>query len=267
MLTKKLTAVFIFAVVGIFIGYTNVVVATNIVENGLVSYWSFEEDTVTGDTVKDVVGNNDGTINGEFEVVEGEVGQGLKTKEGMVNYVEVASDALSKETTITVWAKAEEFSDVHYIFGHSTLPVWKDRIQIYSDNGDGQLDIGLGDSHARHTNVVLLETGTWYHIALVYTDTPDGDYEVYVDGKMKAEGSFTGINELIGFADISNNGGQTSRDQGWLGVVDEFCLYDRVLSEDEIKQNYGAEGLAVNPSGNLSTVWGKIKMPDFNTKN
>jgi len=255
MLNKFLSVVLVLT----FFGYLNIAGASHIVQSGLVSYWSFDEDTVIDETIKDVMKVNHGTIFGQFESVEGEFGQGLRSEE-MTNYVEVASDALSGATTITVWAMAEEFTDTHYIFGHSTLPVWKDRVQIYSDNGDGQLDIGLGGSHTTHTNVALLEIGEWYHIALVYDNTPAGNYEVYVDGVLKAEGSFGGINELMGFADISNNGGQTSRDQGWLGVIDEFCLYDRVLSTNEIKQNYKAEGLAVaNPSEKLGTVWGKIK--------
>lgn len=258
MSNKNLTTIFTLIIMGIFIGYANVVMAS-IVDNGLVSYWSFDDDTVTNDTVKDAFGDNDGTITGEFEVVEGEVEQGLWS-EGITDHVEVSSDALSKATTITVWAMAEGYTDVHYIFGHSTLPVWKDRVQIYTDDPDGQLDIGLGDSHTRHTGVATLEVGNWYHIGLVYTDTPDGNYEVYVDGELMAEGEFTGINELIGFADLANNGGETDRNQGWIGTIDEFCLYDRALSEDEIKQNYEAEGLAVNPSGKLGAVWGRIKI-------
>ena len=84
--------------------------------------------------------------------------------------------------------------------------------------------------------------------------------KVYINGDLEAEGTFTGFNELMGFADIANDGAQTGRDEGWLGVIDEFCLYDRVLSAKEIEQNYLARGLAVaDPSTKLSAVWGGIK--------
>lgn len=233
--------------------------ASNIVQDGLVSYWSFDEGTVTNETVKDVFGVNDGAITGEFVLVEGQVGQGLRNaNDAMTNYVQVSSDVLSGEASITVWAMAEAFTGTHYVFGHTTLPTWKDRVQIYSDN-DGQLDLGMGDSHTRHTGIAPLEIGIWYHIALTYNDTPTGDYKVYVDGELKAEGTFAGFSGLMGFADIANDGAETGRDEGWLGVVDEFCLYDRVLSVDEVIQNYQATGLAVEPSGKLGAAWGKIK--------
>jgi hypothetical protein len=258
MLSRFLTVLLILAFVGVF-GDANIARASHIVQSGLVSYWSFDEGTIVGDTVKDVMNVNDGTIFGDFESVQGKFGQALKHEGVLTDYVQVASDVLSGATSITVWAMVETLNHTHYVFGHTTLPTWKDRVQIYCDT-DGQLDIGLGDSHTRHTNIVPLEIGQWYHIGLVYTDTPDGDYRVYVDGQLKAEGSFTGINELMGFADIANDGAQTGRDEGWLGVIDEFCLYDRVLSRKEIEQNYLARGLAVaDPSTKLSAVWGEIK--------
>ncbi len=244
--------------IGIF-GYTNIAGAGNIVEPGLVSYWSFDEGTVTDEVVKDVMGVHDGAIFGSFELAEGKVGQGLRNaSEAVTYYVQVDLNTLLGPTTITVWAMAEAFPDTHYVFGHTTLPTWKDRVQLYSDS-DGQLDLGLGDSHTRHTAITPLEFGTWYHIGLTYKDAPDGDYKVYINGELKAEGTFAAFNELMGFADIANDGAQTGRDEGWIGVIDEFCLYDRVLSAAEIQRNYQASGLAVNPAGKLSAAWGKIK--------
>lgn len=256
---NKLAILLILISVGVF-GYANIAGAPNIVELGLVSYWSFDEGTVTKETVKDVFGTNDGLITGEFELVEGQVGQGLRNaNDAVTNYVQISSDVLLGEASITVWAMAENFTGTHYVFGHTTLPTWKDRVQIYCANAGGNLDLGMGDSHARHTGIATLEIEVWNHIGLTYDDTPDGNYKVYVNGELKAEGAFGAFNELMGFADIANDGAETGRDEGWLGVVDEFCLYDRVLSVDEVRQNYQATGLAVEPSGKLGAVWGRIK--------
>ena len=256
MLNKLIIILILISVVTF--GYANTA-ASNIVRNGLASYWSFDSGTVINGTLKDVFGVNDGIIIGEFELVDGKVGQALRNANGEVtNYVQVASDVLLGAASITVWAMAEALPATHYVFGHTTLPTWKDRVQIYSDS-DGQLDLGMGDSHTRHTNIAPLELGVWYHIGLTYDDTPTGDYKVYVNGELKAEGTSTAFNELMGFADIANDGAETGRDEGWIGVIDEFCLYDRVLSIDEIRQNYQAQGLAVNPPGKLSATWGKIK--------
>ena len=43
------------------------------------------------------------------------------------------------------------------------------------------------------------------------------------------------------------------------GIIDEVRLYEEALSEDEVLQNYAAEGLSVNPAGKLSLTWGEIK--------
>lgn len=44
------------------------------------------------------------------------------------------------------------------------------------------------------------------------------------------------------------------------GIVDEFSVYNRVLEEAEINQNFKAEtGLAVDPKGKLAATWGAIK--------
>ena len=258
MLNRLLVVLFIMASIGIF-GYANVAGADNIVEPGLVSYWSFNSGTVMNEVVSDIMGVHDGAIFGLFEPAVGKVGQGLRNAtEVMTNYAQVNINSLLGPTTITVWAMGEAFTGTHYVFGHTTLPTWNNRIQLYSDN-DGQLDLGLGDSHTRHVAITPLEIGTWYHIALAYKDTPAGDYQVYINGDLKAEGTFTGLSDQMGFADIANDGAETGRDEGWIGVIDEFCLYNRVLTADEIQRNYQASGFAVFPSGKLGAAWGKIK--------
>ena len=48
------------------------------VSEGLVSYWSFDQETVVGRTVKDVWGKNDGTSEGNPKIVAGKVGDALE---------------------------------------------------------------------------------------------------------------------------------------------------------------------------------------------
>ncbi len=256
MFKRLLVVLFVLTSIGI-VGYANIAGA-DVVQSGLISCWSFDAGTITANTVRDIVDGKDGAITGALGSVPGRYGDGLGGG-GLTDYVQVDIDTLLGPTTITVWAMAEEFTGTHYVFGHTTIPTWNNRIQIYCDT-DGQLDLGLGDSHARHTNIVQMEIGVWHHIALAYDATPAGNYQVYIDGSLAADGAFTGLSDQMGFADISNDGAETGRDEGWVGVIDEFCLYDRVLNADEIMQNYLSEGItAVNPSGKLGAVWGKIK--------
>jgi hypothetical protein len=72
--TKVMVMTFIMALT-VFM-YANVLEA-QVIEDGLVLYWSFDEADVKGDTVTDVVGDNDGTLNGGPKVSEGKYGDGL----------------------------------------------------------------------------------------------------------------------------------------------------------------------------------------------
>lgn len=46
------------------------------------------------------------------------------------------------------------------------------------------------------------------------------------------------------------------------GSIDAASIYDRMLSDDEVTQNYdaGQLNLAVNLAGKLALTWGKIKI-------
>lgn len=51
---------------------------SQVVEKGLVSYWSFDTTDVRGKTVIDLVGGNDGTIVGDPKQVKGKIGQAFE---------------------------------------------------------------------------------------------------------------------------------------------------------------------------------------------
>ena len=43
------------------------------------------------------------------------------------------------------------------------------------------------------------------------------------------------------------------------GLIDEVGIYNKVLTENEIKTNFNSQGLAVSPQGKLAVAWGEIK--------
>jgi len=149
-----------------------------------------------------------------------------------------------------------------YFFGHTTIPVWNSRIQLYMDDADTVLDLGLGDSHNRHKDIMSLTAETWYHVALTWDG---GNYAVYVNGEEKANGSYIGLDALNTVADIGNDGNTDGRTEAFNGLLDDVRIYDRALSADEISQlaaapdvgpvahwklDDGAGTIAVDSSGN-----------------
>ena len=82
---------------------------------GVVSYWSFDDGTVAGGTVEDVLGDNDGELEGNPKQVPGKVGKALEfSGENFVHIPGTASleFAGEKEMSVVVWVNADSDSPV-----------------------------------------------------------------------------------------------------------------------------------------------------------
>ena len=136
--------------------------------------------------------------------------------------------------TIVVWANLAEpqirgdgRNGSGYFFGCDNGV--KNRILLYMDNSNTQLDIRVGD-HSEN-NIITLGTEVWYHIALTWNT---GTYAVYVNGLNLDTGSYGGLTSLPSTADIGNNGSSSA--QSYHGLMGDVQLYDKSLSAAEIQQ-------------------------------
>ena len=68
-MSKRLSLALTLTILAFPVWYMNVAQAQQLVEQGLISYWSFDKSGITGDTVKDIKGGHDGTIVGSPEIV------------------------------------------------------------------------------------------------------------------------------------------------------------------------------------------------------
>ncbi|MGB9597077.1 MAG: hypothetical protein ACPL7B_12420, partial [Candidatus Poribacteria bacterium] len=94
----------------IFVFLTINAEAQKIVTNGLVSYWTLDKDTVGGNLVKDIVGKNNGKINGSPKVVAGKVKEAMEF-DGVDDFLDCGTDEslnLTKAITIETWAMPKE---------------------------------------------------------------------------------------------------------------------------------------------------------------
>ena len=62
MMNRTLRQIIVIAITAAILMATNVAHARQAITDGLVSYWSFNKDTVAGKTVEDIFGANDGTM-------------------------------------------------------------------------------------------------------------------------------------------------------------------------------------------------------------
>jgi len=212
-----------------------------------VGHWTLDESdgTIAADSSRG--GDNDGVLNGtamSWMPSGGQIG-GALAFDGTASdadYVEISSECISTTAgTLAVWGQLgpePQAPATRYFFGHTTIPPWGNRIQLYMDNSDTILDMGLGDSHNRHKDIETLATETWYHVALTWDG---GNYVVYVNGEEKANGSYTGLDALNTVADIGNDGrnDETNRTEAFNGLLDDFRIYDVALPAAEIAKLAG----------------------------
>jgi hypothetical protein len=154
----------------------------------------------------------------------------------------------ASQGTFSAWVKAPFFkSTTQYIFGHTSLPAYGNRIQLYTDDTSGNLDVGLGDSHTSALNIQQLQANTWYHVALTWNA---GAYAVYVDGIQKTTGSYSGLTSLASYAHIGGSGYDTDP-ESWIGAIDEVKIWNRALTASELQTEYNSyQGSAPNAPSN-----------------
>ena len=100
------------------------------------------------------------------------------------------------------------------------------------------------------------QANTWYHI--IYTTNPAAnELKLYVDGKLVVEGNAGAEPENMDERRIGSE-----HDGRFLnGMMDNVRIYDRVLTAEEVMQNFEAKSdqLPVEPAEKLSTTWGALK--------
>ncbi|MFC1715372.1 LamG domain-containing protein [Candidatus Poribacteria bacterium] len=229
--------------------------------DGLVSFWPLDNATIDGDVVKDVVGVNDGSMQGDVKIVPGKINDALEF-DGVDSFVDCGGDEslnLTAALTIELWMKPNADGEGGNNAGPLCRAVdggsWNWQLRY---NAPGSfMGFQFNDAPGGATWISVQENlphSEWYHVA----GTFDGsDIVCYLNGEEKDRGSIGGIN---GSTDNFFMG-----QDGWVnifdGVVDEVRMYDRALSENEVKQNYQSRSqLTVDPAGKLAITWGDIKL-------
>ena len=215
-----------------------------------------------GKTVTDLWGNNDGEIEGNPRIVPGKVGEALEFNgiDQAVNVGDPADGSLDfgakTDFTLEAWAMPEDTgssmriidkkdgSDVGYMLEHNI----KDGFQNYANDGQGGISRVLeGGTHFNQ----------WVHVVGVFERK--GHVELFLDGESVRRTP----SDSPGRENINTNSpfyiGRRPTGERWKGLIDEVRVYNRALTKAEVKQNFGAQRLAVEASGKLAITWGRIK--------
>jgi hypothetical protein len=255
------TLIFALSIIATSVWYMNAAEAGMIVTDGLVSFWTFDKSDIDSKTVKDVFGNNDGTIVGNPKRVEGKVEEAMEFN-GASDFIDCGNDKsldLTDAITIEVWIKPKSAGEGGPNAGpvckaESGVDPWNWQLRYNAPGSFMGFQFNANPGGSTWISVQeRLSPGTWYHII----GTFDGKEIIcYLNGVEKQKGKIAAIS--------SGNGRFFIGQDGWVnvfnGVIDEVRIYNRALNKNEIQQNYESiSQLAVEPANRLAITWGKIK--------
>ena len=272
MSKKLILFIGILVIAGIAWGVSAVnVVMKSSNNNGLVSYWSFNEGT--GSTVYDPISNNNGTFSTYMATstwVEGKRGTALNFDNEEGDVVTVATDSSLDVTTFSVeaWIKLNDNTVRHILMSkrNGTTAGWD-----IEHNGDSDGRFTLFVTNAGTWTILdadnhYVTDTNWHHLVVTY-DNPTKTAAFYVDGE--SAGGESWATSLVA-ADASNLLIGSYPADYWNGMIDEVRFYDRVLSAAEAERNYqagrvGKLRIATANPHDWST--GLVGHWDFNGKN
>ena len=257
-----------------------------VVTDGLVSYWTFDKIHIVNETVKDVWGDNNGTIVGNPKIVPGHVREAI-VLDGAGDFVDLTTlgDFGKQMATFTfeAWIKTSNETDwMTLINTHGgECPYWG--IQL---NGvkDGKGFLG-GTGRIFFTNSLLnrkrgcqafflgsikldIYDRGWHHVVYViehFIEEGKSKEFVYIDAIPNGKSSARFGDEWTSFpfTEPVHLGAMNFRGklEGYFeGMIDEVRFYDRPLTVDEVIQNFeSTQPYDIAAKGKLSTVWGALK--------
>lgn len=218
------------------------------VEEGLVGYWPFDEES--GDTANDASGTGNGGDH-EGSPTLGEDGILSSTKytfDGENDYVRVPHDEsleMSSEDAVSVsmWVNQNQDRDREW----TALLQKSDtsfNLQL-NDNNEPVFTIHDGDWQTTISGVSLNQD-QWYHLVGTY----DGnEARIYVDGQLKAAENVSGSMTDASDFDIGIGENLDVPNRHFDGQIDEVRLYNRGISQQEVASLYQTSQDGIHTAG------------------
>jgi hypothetical protein len=222
---------------------------------GLVDWWPFDNFT----NVDDIIGTNNGTLNGPVTNVTGQVGLALQfpgtnvSPAGTaINFGANAGNFGTNDFTIDYWLNTHSTQTEEAFLGRratcdANSPFWEIRIGGGTSGNPPpgflhiELDRGGGTAPDYVDSSTNFNDGLWHHVAWVRKGT---DLSLYVDGVLDGYVN-TGTVDNVANTDsliLGTSVCQPSNDgtQPFSGAVDELDLWNRALTDVEIAAIYQA---------------------------
>jgi hypothetical protein len=219
------------------------------VTNGLVARYSF--DAVSGTTVTDDTGNGlAGTLVGAPAVTTGQTGSAVNFP-AKTDYMTLPAGIVSTLTdfTISTWVNITTLSTWSRIFDFGTGTT--NYMFLTPSNGSiARFAIKNGGAEQLINSTAKLPTGKWVHLAVTLKGTVG---KLYVNGSvMGTNSNITITPSLLPSTTLNYLAKSQYNDPALNGAIDEFRIYDRALSGDEIMMLNGYSSGLISSYNNLT---------------
>lgn len=217
----------------------------------------FSANDSNGKVVKDISKNkNDGEVVGTVKFDKGKLGDAMFFSEaGEIKAPHIALN--DKSFTVSMWVKPErKGGDQQCVFSQTQVNAQNTSLhyRIYSGSGNVRMGFYGNDLDAP----AAAEAGKWVHICF-WLNVEKKSRKIYIDGKMAVEDAGKAGIAYKGAAGDTMVGSWGATGQKFNGAIDEVQLWDRALTEQEIKASMGDIATSVAPTDRLATTWGNIK--------
>ncbi len=221
---------------------------------GLVGLWLLDDD---GDIATDSSENgNDGTVDAGAKWDDGKFNGGLVTAAQKAINVPVSEslDSVVDGISIGGWFRVDADSDTG--LRRDSAYLLEDQSTTETTPDAWAFTIWSGGSYALVWGTIEVKQGEWTHIVGTY----DGKIQsLYINGELDTTVAKTGKIDTpanpLGLGKYSS--------ETYIGGLDEIFLFNRALSQDEIKtlmKGYKSALAVSSISNKLATAWGNIKV-------
>ena len=192
--------------------------STTDVTSGLVAWWTC--DSTNGNVCTDSIGNNHMTLTGSPPLVAGHKGNAIQTALGKYGAFAPMTNTVY---TLSFWGFALGNGDMTPISSSSTVNNYLEHSS--STKWEYNVAGSVADWNSTSTS-----TGVWYHVALVATTS---NVTLYVNGLTQGSRTLSNPN-----SSVHNQFGHyyTSGSYFWNGYLDDFRIYNRSLTSNEVLQ-------------------------------
>jgi len=175
--------------------------------------------------------------------------QGNITFNGSTQYINCGNGlSQSGDWSVSAFAKLNTSSGTRNIIARSAgVPSYEQNYVLcyggYAGSGNNGTKFALGtnaDSYKAAVGITTVQTGIWYHVAGTYNSTSK-TLSLYVNGVLDGIATGTTLPTTTGnqFVQIGCSDGATTSNF-WSGSIAQVQIYNRLLSAQEIAQNYNA---------------------------